>query len=876
MSEGYGPDPALDLSVFNPQSFSYLNGPVSYATLLANFQSNVAGTDTIVRTREINTEGIVLQGALQMENNASIVPSAAGGIVFDPSHKWDATGIQAPVVKQGDLDLGFEVNTTKSSLNEYKTSNDYVVASVQNDLSVAQESLSQQIFDASAAASVEVFQARIDLQSQIDTSIGSVTQTVSALAGGVESASANVLTNLSSTTQTLSASISNLQTSLSATINENYDDQAARMTQIESSVQLNKAAADMSFANLHADVTAVQEGLASAQTDLAARATTSYVDAQVSSLVNGSASMLATLQQLSAEVQADNNATSTLLTMVNAKANQTDLAALQTVVDGKASLDSVTSLIADLQSSKVNVLDFESAVGTLNNDLSLLPTQQYLDAQLSAKVDATTHASDIAALQNELLAKANSTTLVSELTGKLDASVYTADKSALNTQLAGFVTSSTLTTGLAGKVNVSDYNTNNSLINGTLATKVSNSDFVAAQQTLATKSEVNNLNTSITYQLGTKASSTALTTGLAGKVDTSTYTTDLSGIAVELASKASVSYVDSAVSALVGAAPSTLDTLQELASALADGESAVASLTTSIAAKANDDAVMHLTGNETATGTKTFDAVSVASLNGLSSTTLSHLSGLTSNVQTQIDAIAAPDLSSYLTTTNAASTYQPIGSYLTTATAASTYQPIGSYLTTTNAASTYQPIGSYLTTTSAASTYQPIGSYLTTANAASTYQTVAGMSGYAALASSNTFTGTNTFGQNIVSRTVERVQSPTLSTSTITFDYAQGAIGYVTPNSTTNMTLNVSNLPVTGANANVSAVSFTLLLNTTTNKAYVNTLTVNGSAATINFVGGSSAISLTGANYVIQTFTVCSLPGDSTNLRCLSSVAPCS
>ena len=65
-------------------------------------------------------------------------------------------------------------------------------------------------------------------------------------------------------------------------------------------------------------------------------------------------------------------------------------------------------------------------------------------------------------------------------------------------------------------------------------------------------------------------------------------------------------------------------------------------------------------------------------------------------------------MSSYLTTANAASTYQPLSgmsSYLTTATASSTY------LTQANAASTYQTqsgMSSYLTTSSASSTYLPL------------------------------------------------------------------------------------------------------------------------------------------------------------------------
>ena len=106
----------------------------------------------------------------------------------------------------------------------------------------------------------------------------------------------------------------------------------------------------------------------------------------------------------------------------------------------------------------------------------------------------------------------------------------------------------------------------------------------------------------------------------------------------------------------------------------------------------------------------------------------------------------------YLTTADAATTYQPISSmsaYLTTSTAASTYQTqagMSAYLTTATASSTYQPISgmssylttadagtTYLTQSNAASTYQTqsgMSSYLTTSSAASTYQTQSGMSSY--------------------------------------------------------------------------------------------------------------------------------------------------
>lgn len=123
------------------------------------------------------------------------------------------------------------------------------------------------------------------------------------------------------------------------------------------------------------------------------------------------------------------------------------------------------------------------------------------------------------------------------------------------------------------------------------------------------------------------------------------------------------------------------------------------------------------------------------------------------------DKLEAGDLSPYLLSATAASTYQTIAgmsSYLTTASAASTYQPLDGDLTSIaglagttgilkkTAANTWAlDTSTYLTTAAAASTYQTqsgMSSYLTTASASSTYQTQADMSSYLAL-SGGTLTG---------------------------------------------------------------------------------------------------------------------------------------
>jgi hypothetical protein len=94
-----------------------------------------------------------------------------------------------------------------------------------------------------------------------------------------------------------------------------------------------------------------------------------------------------------------------------------------------------------------------------------------------------------------------------------------------------------------------------------------------------------------TSVLATAASLTALSNTVAGKQDAFTLGTGLTlsngtlSATVSLAGLASEAYVDTAVSALVDAAPGTLDTLNELAAALGDDANFATTVTSSIATK---------------------------------------------------------------------------------------------------------------------------------------------------------------------------------------------------------------------------------------------------------------------------------------------------
>lgn len=93
---------------------------------------------------------------------------------------------------------------------------------------------------------------------------------------------------------------------------------------------------------------------------------------------------------------------------------------------------------------------------------------------------------------------------------------------------------------------------------------------------------------------------------------------------------ATESYVDSAVANVIDSAPGALDTLNELAAALGDDADFSGTVTNSLALKAP-------LASPTFTGTVTLPADT--SIGTVSSTEIGHLDGVTSGVQTQLDAL---------------------------------------------------------------------------------------------------------------------------------------------------------------------------------------------------------------------------------------------
>ena len=100
-------------------------------------------------------------------------------------------------------------------------------------------------------------------------------------------------------------------------------------------------------------------------------------------------------------------------------------------------------------------------------------------------------------------------------------------------------------------------------------------------------------------------------------------------------------------------------------------------------------------------------------------------------------------------------------------------------------------------------------------------------------------------------RITEVINTAVTSGAIRTCNYNNGGI-FTTTAHTANFTIALTNIPT---NSN-RAVNITLLIDTSTNKFYGNTITVNGSATSPIYNGGSSAISISSATLVIQQITI--------------------
>lgn len=267
-----------------------------------------------------------------------------------------------------------------------------------------------------------------------------------------------------------------------------------------------------------------------------------------------------------------------------------------------------------------------------------------------------------------------------------------------------------------------------------------------------------------------------------GSIDSS-----ISTINSTLITKANITDIDNRFSTLMGGVlPSTLDTLNEISTALQNNDSSINAILSTMTT---------LNSDQTITGVKTFTA-----------------SPLVPNVTQGNNSLVVAN-------TN----------YVDTA--------------ITNLGTVYQ-------------TQSGMSNYVTTTSANTNYQTKSAMSTYPQFSTTNTFTGSNEFSNELITnKFVEKYTTATVSSNSLSINFASvtSNIFSISPSSATNISLILTNVPT-----NKTAIySFTFYINTTTNKNYINSLNVNGSNVTMIAMGGLSNVSVNASsNTTIQNIFI--------------------
>ena len=308
-------------------------------------------------------------------------------------------------------------------------------------------------------------------------------------------------------------------------------------------------------------------------------------------------------------------------------------------------------------------------------------------------------------------------------------------------------------------------------------------------------------------------------------------------LAVDTSTIATKTYADSAVStgvaSLIASAPSTLDTLNELAAALGNDANYASTITTALGLKAP------LSG-PTFTGTVVLP--STTSIGTVSSTEIGYVDGVTSAIQTQLDA--------KLATSTAASTYAPLSSpSLTT--------PSLGVATATSINSTTIPSSKTLVvTTDKLSVHAATSSSELAGIISDETGTGSLVFGTAPSMSSPVITGTSSITQILEKTTI----AATAANTTVTYDLlTNGGVLYYTSNASANWTFNVRGDGSNTLNSLMAigqSVTMAFLVTNGATAYYQTALQVDGNAVTPKWQGGTTPTSGNTSSIDIYTITL--------------------
>jgi hypothetical protein len=605
------------------------------------------------------------------------------------------------------------------------------------------------------------------------------------------------------------------------------------------------------------------------------------------------------------------------------KANTTQLtsqvATLQTDINSRA----LNTYVNDQLSLKTNITDFQSGVSNLTGLINEKASSTYVSGALALKADKSYVDSQVGTLEGSIALKSDISYVDSAIQTLIGAAPTTLDTlQEISTAIAEDANFSvTIVNSIASK-------TSKTYVDGEVASLQTQIDARATTSSVATalssKSDLSFVNT----QLGLKAdiadltslssvvSTLPTTSYVASQITSANNYTDSSIIGL-----ASTSYVDTKAqtvkSEILGGVGPAYDTLLELQTALSNNADAVTALTNSVSAKASSSELSAAVSNlQTAINAKASASDITTALTGYA--TESYVSTAISNIPPN-----TTDLTGYATTTyvdNAVSNVSvDLTGYATETYVSTAVTGLASQTYVANAVATAKNdilggAGAAYDTLSELNALIQAGDSSVSTSLATQISSKADDSTVVHKTGAETISGVKTFNSNIIVPSINSITSATLAyldatssvqtqlnakvgaatsnsftnsnnfqqisetlltygnivSNIISVSYLNGLIYQVTPVNTTNNTLAITNLP-TGTN---KSYTFTVMFDTSTYKAYINAVSVNGGAGIVpKYINGSTTVNAS-SNIMVQSISIIFNSSSSTvPFRILSSVA---
>ena len=294
-------------------------------------------------------------------------------------------------------------------------------------------------------------------------------------------------------------------------------------------------------------------------------ATTAFVKTQISDLLGGAGPSIDTLYELNSVLaQADSDLSTSLTSLIGTKAPILNPSFTGTVngitksMVGLSNVDNTSDLNKPISTATQSLLDLKADASLISNINNTSDLNKPVSTATQSLLDLKADASLISNINNTSdLNKPVSTATQSLLDLKADASLVSDNTNAIQE----------LGTDVANNNNLAITNANNILLKVDIST-------------YDTEKEV--LNTNISNNAISIANNV---TAIGTKLNISTYNSDKITIDALVATKTDTNYVDTAISNLVNGAGSSLDTLNELATALGNDPNFATTITNQIAGK---------------------------------------------------------------------------------------------------------------------------------------------------------------------------------------------------------------------------------------------------------------------------------------------------